>query len=514
MSSNRVKHMTPEFMALLSGLLFAFSFPPFDIFFLAWIGWIPLWVGIQRTGWQKGFRLGYITGLVFTLISMNWIANNSGTNLLVATASMVGAVLYLSIYFGLFGFIIAGTGRRLGSVGLWLAPFYWVSIEYLFHYEKFTLAFPWLSLAMTQNFMVPILQLAEYGGIYLVSFWVMILNILVYQLEFGRLSIRNQHLLWGVMGFSIVATIIFGGVRMNILSESYDRSVRVGIVQTNLDPREKWVRSKKMQHIRDLLTLSAQARAEGAEIIVWPESAVPAHLHYYPQIDRQIRRFVQDENTSVLTGALHHERNGDEYLFYNSAFFYAPDSPVPIYSKQQLVPFGERIPLSDSFPILKNLNFGQANFESGDTALVHPMGTDSTRIPMGALICYESADPHVFHRFVENGADLMSIITNDAWLGESLGPIQHLAAGRIRAIEHRISIARSAQTGISAMFMPSGRIAAEIPLGEKGTVVVDAPVGLERSFYSRNGDLIALVIVLISAFGLLMVTFTRPRRST
>ena len=506
-----IRRVSPEFLAVISGLLLAFSYPPFDLFFLAWVAWLPLWIAIQQKGWQSGFRLGYLTGFVFTLLTFNWIANNSGTSLLIAMSSMLGAVLYLSLAFGLYGFLIAGIGRRAGTPALWLAPFLWVSIEYLYSYPTYDMAFPWMNMAMTQNFMLPLLQLAEYGGVFMVSFWVMVVNTVLYQIEFGRLSLRNQHLLWGILGLSIVGFILFGGVRMKVISESYSKWIPVGVVQTNLDPAEKWVRSKKTQHVEDVMKLTREAVAQGASIVVWPESAVPAHLRYYPQFDRMIKHFVRSENVSILTGALHHEREGDAYRYFNSAFFYAPGEPVPIYSKQRLVPFAERIPLSNRYPILKNLNFGQANFEPGEGPIVHPMGSDSLKVPTGTMICYESADPHIFRGFIDSSAALMTIITNDAWLGRSLGPVQHLAAGRLRAIEHRISIARAAQTGISAFIMPSGRIVERIPLGGRGTFVVDAPVGLPRTTYSTQGDLFALLVILLSSAGLLFILVTRTR---
>jgi apolipoprotein N-acyltransferase len=142
------------------------------------------------------------------------------------------------------------------------------------------------------------------------------------------------------------------------------------------------------------------------------------------------------------------------------------------------------------------------------------MGSRDEVTDLGTLICYESADPYIFRTFINNDADLMSIITNDAWLGNSPGPYQHLAAGRLRAIEHRISIARAAQTGVSAMILPSGRIAESIPLGEKGEIVFDAPIGLERTFYSRHGNVFALTILLLSSLGLLWVVLgksTKPQ---
>ncbi len=506
------KRFTPETLAIISGLLFTLSFPPFDMFFIAWVAWIPLWAALQQDGWQRGFKLGYITGFIFTLTSLNWIANNSGTNFWVASASMMGSVAYLSLWFGLFGLIIARTGRNLGTKGLWMAPAFWVSIEYLYSYHGYTLAFPWLSLAMTQNFALPIQQLAEYGGIYAISFWVVLLNTILFQLEFGKLTVRTQQLVWGILGFMIVGSFIFGAVRMKIVEELHTSTIRVGIIQTNLDPHQKWVRSKKTKHVEAILEQSRKAVQDSARILVWPESAVPAHLHYYPQFDRKIRKFVEKNAVSVLTGALHHEEKNGDYQFFNSAFYYSPGMPVVISSKQGLVPFAERIPMVETFPVLANLNFGQANFHPGKESIVYPMGSRDEVTDLGTLICYESADPFIFKSFIDNDADLMAIITNDAWLGNSPGPYQHLAAGRLRAIEHRISIVRAAQTGISAMILPSGRIIASIPLGEKGEIVYDAPLGLERTFYSRNGNIFALSILLLSSLGLLLVVLGKSQK--
>ncbi len=506
------KRFTSETLAILSGILFTLSFPPFDMFFVAWVAWLPLWVALQQDNWEHGFKLGFITGFIFTLTSLNWIANNSGTSFLIASASMMGTVVYLSLWFGLFGLIISRTGRNLGTKGLWLAPIFWVSIEFMYSYHGYTLAFPWLSLAMTQNFALPLQQVAEYGGIYAVSFWVVLINTLLFQLEFGKITVRTQQLVWGILGFLIVGSFIFGAVRMKVIGESNTSTITVGIIQTNLDPHQKWVRAKKSKHVAAILEQSRKAIADSAKIVVWPESAVPAHLHYYPQFDRKIRKFVETNAVSVLTGALHHVEKGGEYQFYNSAFFYSPGMPVTIYSKQGLVPFAERIPLVETFPGLKSLNFGQANFESGREAVVYPMGSRDEVTDLGTLICYESADPYIFREFMTNDADLMSIITNDAWLGNSPGPYQHLAAGRLRAIEHRVSIARSAQTGISAMILPSGRIAASIPLGQKGELVYDAPLGLERTYYTRHGNVFALSILLLSAFWLLMVMFSKQKQ--
>ncbi|NQV15434.1 apolipoprotein N-acyltransferase, partial [bacterium] len=290
-------------------------------------------------------------------------------------------------------------------------------------------------------------------------------------------------------------------------------SISLAIVQTNLDPHQKWIRAQKTKHVQSIMDQSQKALSDSTAIIFWPESAVPAHLKYYPQFDRKIRAFVESNGVSILTGALHHEEEAGEYKFYNSAFFYSPGLPVAIYSKQGLVPFAERLPLVEKFEFLKNLNFGQANFEPGQESLVYPMGSRENVTDLGTTICYESVNPFLFRKFMTNGADLMSIITNDAWLGYSPGPYQHLAAGRLRAIEHRVSIARAAQTGISAMILPSGRIAKSIPLGEKGEIVYAAPLGLDRTFYTEHGNIFALITLIVSAMGLMLIMFSKPRKT-
>ncbi|PJA51878.1 MAG: hypothetical protein CO167_11585, partial [Candidatus Marinimicrobia bacterium CG_4_9_14_3_um_filter_48_9] len=111
----RVRSLSPEFLSIITGILFTLSFPPFDLSFLAWFAWIPLWIGLERSGWRNGFRLGYLSGLIFTLGSLNWIGNNSGTSFLIAASSMIGSVLYLSIYFGLFGYLLGKGGQVYGN---------------------------------------------------------------------------------------------------------------------------------------------------------------------------------------------------------------------------------------------------------------------------------------------------------------------------------------------------------------------------------------------------------------
>ena len=123
------KRFNAETLAILSGLLLTFSFPPFDMFFVAWVAWLPLWVALRQENWQSGFKLGYIPGFIFPLTSLHWLANNSGTSFLVASASMIVSVLYLSLWFGLFGLLLARAGLHLRPHVFCLAPFFSFSLH-------------------------------------------------------------------------------------------------------------------------------------------------------------------------------------------------------------------------------------------------------------------------------------------------------------------------------------------------------------------------------------------------
>lgn len=481
-----VRSLPPELLSIITGILFTISFPPFDLSFLAWFAWIPLWIGLERSGWRHGFRLGYLSGLIFTLGSLNWIANNSGTSFLVAASSMIGSVLYLSIYFGLFGYLMAKGGQVFGKQVFLFAPIVWTGIEYLYCWGF--MGFPWISLAMTQDLFLPVQQLAEIGGIYVVSFWVLLINSGIYAIEFMDRTGRQQKFYWSVLTLFIVTTFVFGGARIWMTSHTASPTIGVGVVQTNVEPHDKWVRAKKQLHVENLLSKTDQARLEGAKVVIWPETAVPAYLMYYASLYNKIDQFVKQNDISILTGSLHHSRLDGEIQTYNAAFFFSPDSEVKLYYKQHLVPFAERLPMVDVFPSLKILNFGQANFTPGTESSVYPLGSRSESAKFGTMICYESSDPVLFRQFVRNGAQIMTVITNDGWLGPSLGPYQHLSIARLRSIEHRIPIVRSAQTGISAYIRPSGIIDNKILLNHEGYFVVNVPTKHAKTIYTKWGD--------------------------
>jgi len=165
-----------------------------------------------------------------------------------------------------------------------------------------------------------------------------------------------------------------------------------------------------------------------------------------------------------------------------------------MYYKMHLVPFAEYIPFSEKFPILKRLNFGQGNFTSGRNFTLFEVDS----VPFGNLICYESSIPSIVSQFVRHGAKFLSIETNDSWCGHTSGVYQHFQIARLRAVENRVAIARSANTGISSLILPTGEIAEKIPYNEQKIILAEIPILDLASFYMRFGELFAIICSLIS----------------
>ena len=178
-----------------------------------------------------------------------------------------------------------------------------------------------------------------------------------------------------------------------------------------------------------------------------------------------------------------------------------------MYNKVHLVPFAEYIPLSEKFPSLKKLNFGQGNFTSGKEYTIFEL--DSTRF--SNVICYESSMPKLVKGFVKNGAQFITIQANDGWLGKSAGPYQHFELAKLRAIENRIFIVRCANTGISGVINPIGIVQHKIPLGKKSIIVADIIPSQNLTFYTKYGEVFAILCIIISLLIFIRVWINRTK---
>ncbi len=471
--------------ALISGILMGLAQQPLGIGFVAWFGLIPWIKSFQHHKTPRNWIISFfIWGCAYHLTTIFWLAFNIGTQPVVAVISLLATVVFLSVMIlpsALFMYFV-----RVRTVNyLWIFPLVWVGLEYFRTWGS--LAFPWVSFANTQTqFLLPI-QNAEIIGIYGISFWVVMVNVLIYFSysygpKFRALSIAFFLLPW------VTGVFLYP-------EESTDvDSLSVAVVQPNIPLSEKWDNDLVSYHVNHLIELSLPAIKDNVDLIVWPETAPPVFLlksgkHYLRRIQKQL----EDSETAILTGVPHYEQVDKKIESYNSVVMFNSTDVLDVYKKIQLVPMAEYVPLSGVFPSLKELNFGQANFTRGDTFTTFPLKSWE----VGSVICFESTIPQLFRSFIREGADVMVIVTNDGWYETAPEPQQHAKQAIFRAIETRKPIIRCANTGISMIVEPSGNIRTSSRLNEEIVLRSQIQPNTYVSFYTRWGDLFAQIIMVV-----------------
>ncbi|MFC1526601.1 apolipoprotein N-acyltransferase [Candidatus Latescibacterota bacterium] len=488
----------------LSGLLLALAFPHHPgnpcagIYSSGWafVALVPLIWNLSALPLRAAFRHGWLTGLLFCLGSLYWVAHTQGGGAAVVGGTLLLAA-YLGVYVGAFAAALGAVRRRWGTAAVLLAPVLWTAQEFLLSLGE--LGFPWLMLAQTQAAHPSLIQCAEYTGAIGISFWLVAINALVYLSAASPWPRRHRAATTAVVALVVALPWLWG---LSLLAEEPpgEGHIRVGLVQNNLG-REKWQPGGLGRSFRSLTTLSRVAAASHPDLLVWPETALPCHVARQPLCGQRLQGVVDELGIPLLTGAPGVDGATGEPQ--NAAFFLRPDGPQPeSYAKMHLVPFGERTPFRDRIPFLRDIDWatltgdlGPAEFGPGArrTIFSHPRGR------FGVLICFEAVFPDLVRRTVAEGAEFLVNITNDSWFGPTAGPYQHAGLTVLRAVENRIAIARCATSGISLFIDPLGRVSQATGLAEAATRVGDLSLRERDTFYTRHGDVFAQVSLLIAA---------------
>jgi apolipoprotein N-acyltransferase len=278
----------------------------------------------------------------------------------------------------------------------------------------------------------------------------------------------------------------------------------VGIVQASIPQDQKWESTLLQSNIDRHLNLSDEAVRRGAQLVVWPESAIGYELDLYPEVKKQIADFTTRAGIVLMAGNDDRERDSSGKMrSYVGAKVISPNGDIVMrYHKIRLVPFGEYLPLSTSLSTmlgLEKLVQGVSDFTPGSVART----TEVMGAFVGVFICYEAIFPSLVRRFPLNGAQVLFNLTNDGWYGTSAAPYQHYAMARFRAIENRRFLVRAANTGVSAIIDPFGRELLRSDLMESRVLVGEVRAVSEITFYSRYGDVFAWSMCLIAAAAVL-----------
>jgi apolipoprotein N-acyltransferase len=290
--------------------------------------------------------------------------------------------------------------------------------------------------------------------------------------------------------------------------ESTD-TIKMAIVQPNVDLAVKWKPEFKDSTLKLIERLTREAATPDVELIVFPETCAPIYIDgRLPVFKHRLLLLARELDVSIYIGFLNHGYDGPngELSIYNSSGLVTPDGRLVKYDKRHLLPFGEQLPLSWKYRWLRKINFGQSNFFPGTPT--PPLEVSGASFSFTPLICFESVVPYLCREGVEQGAGILVNITNDGWFGDTPGPFQHAQMSILRAVEFRRYLVRSANSGVSMIVDPTGRVLSSLGLYVQGILTADITPLDDRTFYSRFGDwpLFILSILLIGVAALI------PRR--
>jgi apolipoprotein N-acyltransferase len=496
-----------EGLAATSGLLLVLSFPKFGQGVVAWVALVPLLVALRGTSGWMAVRLGYLTGAVSAFGLLYWtsfvVVRYGGLPLAVGAAIMAALCLAVAVFPALFAWALARALATFGAAALLGAPFLWVATELLRAHTLFE--FPWCLLGYSQYRALPIT--AVYG----VSFLVVAASALL-AFAFGEPRPSRR-------GAALVGLVLLVGGAWTAGAWAMGRPrpetgrIRVGLVQASVRQDEKWAPGKAWDNVRRHLVLTEEAAGRGARLVVWPESAVPYLYDEDPALAGVLRRLVRRLDLYLFFG--NDDRGagprGEERIFVGAKLLTPRGHVVLRYHKIHLVPFGEYVPLKPLFTLGGRLAAKLVREVSDFSPGSEPVLGTVEGHPVGGYICYEAIFPDLVRRFTARGAELLINVTNDAWYGTTSAPYQHLAMAVFRAVENRRYMVRAANTGITAVVDPVGRVREQTALFQPTVLVRDVAFVAERSFYARHGDVFAQACAAV-ALALLAATVRRRRR--
>lgn len=476
---------------------------------------------------RRAFTLGVICGSVYFAGTLYWITRVMVLygDLQTWVAVLVNAALiaYLALFPGVFALIVRRLLASYGRVALLASPLVWVTTE-LGRTHLFT-GFPWVLLGYSQTPVLPIAQVASVFGVYGVSGLVAAVSAALAFAATGHPDSRvPDSATSGFSGISqpwaptivmfalIVCIAIWGSIRVGRgdLTRTGD-VLRVGLIQGNVEQSDKWDAARAATIFKDYLQMTRQAIGAGAEMVVWPESSLPYRFEDDPAAAAQLRTLARQARVSILFGSDQVEWRTQNNLrvpirYFNSAFLVSPDGTTGgVYRKMHLVPFGEYVPLKRVFFFAAPLVEAVSDFSAGDEATLLPVKGHL----ISTAICYEIVYPDLVRRFVQGGSELLTTITNDAWFGRTSAPYQHFEQASLRAVEEGRYLVRAANTGVSGIVDPYGRVLAVTDLFQPAVTVGDVRFLRTATIYARTGDVFAYACALMTA---LLLALPRRRR--
>ncbi len=509
---------------LISGILLILPFPPFDLEFAAWFALVPMLLAVRRQTPLNSFLLGYLCGIVWNIGLLGWmhVYHPLALPVVVFALSFYPAFFCLGLNL-ITNYELQITNDKSKKFNLksslqviLAAPLLWTSLEYI--RSLGFLGFPWTSLGYSQYRQIPVIQIAEFTGVFGVSFLIVLVNSgIASAIAAIKENFRYAIKIVVAVCFVFGLCIFWGNHVLKNPFHVKENSIRVALIQGNIGTNCAW--SENSSRIVDhLTTLSLTAGIMKPDLIIWPESAIGKNLekdgdvHTFPWLKKKICQVVKETGACLLTGAPYNHNGRD----YNSAFLISPTGKLlDRYDKIRLVPAGEYFPFLRHAKLFEYLLQDAGDFTPGNQLTIFKIPENRK---FGVLICFEGIFGDFARRFVKNGADFLINITNDVWSHSAASHYQHAGIATFRAVENRVYFIRVGNSGISRIIDPHGRIEKNLDAYKSGFLVGEIhPIRkkiLKKTFYTCHGDLFAkLVLVLTFVAVVVLVSLKSDHKS-
>lgn len=486
-------------LSIVCGIFTATAFPKFYANWLIFVALVPVVWATYHSKKYASFFWGFIAGFTFNCIGLYWLMLTLNFNIdsrLETTAAFCVLQIYLALYWGIWSFVLNIAIKKFTYPfhTIIFSSCFWVLLEYIRTY--FLTGFPWNLLGYSQWSFIQLIQIAEFTGVYGVSFLIVFVNLcfafFIFRLPkknnfFYKKRLRSQKSYFFVALILFVSILSLGFFREEKFKNFGEPERKAVIVQTNIDQYKKWDDTYKKEIVSKLERLSLDAASLKADLVVFPETVVP-NLLYLDSVNLEwARNIVKTCKNLAIVGAICAENK----TLYNALLAFRPDEEIAIHKKNHLVPFGEFIPLrkilSKFFGILNIMG----DFERGTDKNIFK----DKHLTVGGTICSENFFPNISRIFTKNGAKVFANCTNDAWFFDTSAPYQHFVMNIFRAIENRKDVLVSANTGLSGIITTQGKIKTTAPLFQDFIIEGTFRQNDYKTFYVKFGDIFVYLCI-------------------
>jgi apolipoprotein N-acyltransferase len=510
---SRVRTESPSLtecgVAAVSAVLLIFSFPDFSFWPLAWIALVPLLLVIGRKPqpWRC-FRLGWLFGSTFFYGSCYWLTYSmihfGGFSAWLAFLLLLPGAVVMGIFPGVFAAVLACVVRRWGPAGMFLSPLCWAALEWA---RLETTGQLWNALGYSQAYHPSLIQLASWGGVYAVSFSLVLVNAAG---AFALLKRDARAFIASTIAVGVVfSTAIFLMKTPEQIGNDSTEAATVIAIQPNV-PMDLVKTTDELAQLTDRHLQMSEAALKAVPVdgqprlLVWPESPMNFTYGTDSSLREKLAQFARLHQTSILLNSQEVAPNDG---IYNSALLInQAGGMVAQYDKIRLLPFGEYVPLPQWLPGAGLIKAVVGDFTPGTNYRLMPLG----KVRTGVFICIESAYPAIARQFTREGADVLINISNDGYLGPTAVMRQHLANAVFRAVENQRPVLRITNSGITALITPRGEVR-DATQGFTQDVRTWKVAGTDASptFYTKHGDVFVAACACLTLV-MLVLSFWRP----